>query len=620
MDVDCRYALTERTVAPVSKGNDSVNNYYTHDHISDNKAGQKSRVRPYDSDQVSLTIYNDISHNLLQKQQNGSSDSKDDNRYDKKLNQPNIKPSISNVFNSLNEYINAPTGSLNYIDPDDTVLDEADNLPCKMPADHIPEKDVKWNRDVTVNEYSTLKEKETADRTSTNVLDYKNILPKELGTFGEAGTTNRQDNIIHNVTSLHSTSVQSERNNAIISAPSMTDLKYEHDNVTMDTELYNDASISEKITANSVVLEQIVADEREQLDSANRDATEKQAFSKNEKSTIENTTKLSTTTINRTEDVDTARGCDSLSDVHTIRTIDVAGHDFSEEELNRYLLELEEEERSKRDVSCMDTSQKAHDKTTDVITSQYRRDDEDVNEAPVFERIMIGELPKISEEGFQEKAKKFPVIDYSTSVRNENVIDAFAGEKDSQELDNTVKLIISNEKSHLAKDAQINELEDAIKDNDVIKMTNRDAAAQENVPQTVSNVVVEERATSKIEGGVGEHCSHINATEKTQQNISTEMRSHDNDDGGVVKAPSENTGNCNERAYHDASEQSNKESTQYDGTKIPKTEITSKIDDASINISHTNESSQEVGKLSRPQTLDIVSTHNKEDSHTHGTL
>ncbi|XP_043515847.1 zinc finger FYVE domain-containing protein 9 isoform X3 [Frieseomelitta varia] len=91
--------------------NTDVNQFYTNECTSDNKLVQKQSVSSYDSDQVPLAIYNDISQKVIQKQQNSSNSPKIDNRYDKKLNQFNLKPSVSNVFSSLNEYINAPPGS-----------------------------------------------------------------------------------------------------------------------------------------------------------------------------------------------------------------------------------------------------------------------------------------------------------------------------------------------------------------------------------------------------------------------------------------------------------------------------------------------------------------------------
>ncbi|XP_060815678.1 zinc finger FYVE domain-containing protein 16 isoform X1 [Bombus pascuorum] len=113
--------------------NTDVNQFYTQECTNDNKSIQKQSVPSYDSEQVSLAIYNDISQKVIQKQQNSNNSPKIDNRYDKKLNQSNLKPSVSNVFSSLNEYINAPPGSSDCIH---SVLNDSEiqsDLETKVP-------------------------------------------------------------------------------------------------------------------------------------------------------------------------------------------------------------------------------------------------------------------------------------------------------------------------------------------------------------------------------------------------------------------------------------------------------------------------------------------------------
>ena len=113
--------------------NTDVNQFYTQECTNDNKTIQKQSVSSYDSEQVSLAIYNDISQKVIQKQQNSNNSPKIDNRYDKKLNQSNLKPSVSNVFSSLNEYINAPPGSSDCIH---SVLNDSEiqsDLETKVP-------------------------------------------------------------------------------------------------------------------------------------------------------------------------------------------------------------------------------------------------------------------------------------------------------------------------------------------------------------------------------------------------------------------------------------------------------------------------------------------------------
>lgn len=456
IDVDSKYMLTEKNIVFISDNKDSVNNFYTHDRINDITTGQKSRVHTYDSDQVSSTMYSDISQNL-QKQQNASSDLKDDDRYDKKLNQPNFKPSISNVFNSLNEYINAPTGNLNYVEP---MLDKIDNL-SKRSVDDIIEKDFRSTRDVAINECSVPIEKDVMNVVEKNITDHKNVVPMELGTFVKAETSNKQDNTIQNVMFYHNTPIQSEENNSDTIIPVSNTAILRHTNVTIDMTLSSDKDdVDKKVTVNDTFKENsdnIISNQR-QLDLDSRDPVDKYTFVENKESIAGSTAKLDKTIMsseNHDTNIETINKSDVFSNIRMMHTIDTSD-DFSEEELNQYLLELEKEESSKtEDMSLSDNTwlPQPHDELRgdrEKSASHCQRDNEDVNEAPIFEKIMIGELPKISQEEFQEKTKKFPVIDYNTDVCNENITDV--------KCNNTIKDAL-NEKGNQLKDIQSNELD-----------------------------------------------------------------------------------------------------------------------------------------------------------------
>lgn len=626
IDIDCRYSLAERNIASESK--DSINNYYTHDHVGDTKTGQKLCVHSHDSDQAHLTLYNDISHNLLQKQ-NGSNDSKDDNRYDKKLNQPNIKPSISNVFNSLNEYINAPTGSLDYVEP---ILDETDDLP-KTSIDNIEEKDLRPSRSVMI-ECSTSKTKGFVDITGTNILDYKNVLPVEVGNLVGMETINKQDNSVQNII-LHSASMQCEKNsnsNVISETVNTTNSRYERDNVTADTELSNNkVGVNEQFTINENRSDKVpenISGKQKQLDAERQDPIDKCTFDENKESTIESiTTKLDTNIVNKTEN-ENVKATNNTSSI--MRTTINVSDDFSEEELNRYLLELEEEERLKEEATlCADTSLiKLYNESSDgtaKIASQHQRDNEDIKEALIFEKITIGELPKISGEEFQEKeVKKFPTIDYNTGVCNKNAMDVSAGKKDLQELNDTVK-VASDEKYDQSRNTQDNELGKTVKDNDVTKTAGQHMETQENTSRTVPNAVVEENKVPSKPENAGEQSSHsVNMMQKLQQNIDIDTQSQDNSDDAVKNKEPEN------KEVHDNKDcdiiESDKENVlimhdneMHNSSKTSKAEVVAKVTDA-CTVSDTDENSQEAEKPTRPQTLDIVSTHNKDDSHTLGKL
>ncbi|XP_072743000.1 zinc finger FYVE domain-containing protein 16 isoform X2 [Anoplolepis gracilipes] len=603
IDVDCRYSLTEKSV---TDSKDSINNFYTHDCVSD-KSGQKSCIHTNTSDQMSLTIYNDISCNLIQKQQNGNNDSKDSNRYDKKLNQPSFKPSISNVFNSLNEYINAPTGSLSYVQP------MLDDLP-KMSIDNIMEKDFTLNKDVATNKYSVPKKKEITDIVDKNVSDYKNILPVETSTFVELEVDNKQDNAVQNVISQNSI-LQSEKNNsnATTFVPSIIVSKNEHDSIATDTEMFK-TDVNEKALINDGTFEEIyesIANEQEHLKSKDQNVIDKCIFINNKGSNFasENITKLDTIKINsehRNENMEAIKGC-NLSNM--LQTIDTS-NDFSEEKLNQYLLELEKEERSKMEAASHSDdiwSLKTHDEGKDGkenTTSQCHRDD--INGAPIFERNMIGKLSKMSEEDIQEKVKKFSVINYMDAHNDVNVTDV--------QCNDTIKIAL-NEKSN--SDRQNNELDKMIKDKDVIEAIDQDIIIPEESLQSASSIAVEVKVTSKFES-VREQDNqqdNINITQKLQQDNNKDMRLQDNN-SDVLENLSKNE-NYNERIYYQDITEDSKDVITLNDNRTLDNDLVSKMEIAQVTdgctISYTNENNQEIGKAARPQTLDIISTHNKND-------
>ncbi|XP_011341130.1 uncharacterized protein LOC105281542 isoform X2 [Ooceraea biroi] len=624
IDIDCRHSFSERSVASASDGRDLINNFPTHDHVTDNKAtGQKLCILSRTSDQVSSMMYNDISHNLAQKPP--SSDSKDGDRYDKKLNQPNIKPSISNVFNSLNEYINAPTRSLDYVEP---VLDKTDDL-AKVPVDtSTVKKDFRSSK--AINKDATAKEKETTDAIDTSAVDYRDNPPVKLGAFLEIETGDKRDHAITNIAPImqHPILMQPERDNGDVSAFTSSAAVLKHDNAAVNIEVSNnEAAVSERATLSSGALSEEISkntiDKENQLDSRIQDPVSKCILVDSKEDVIE-CPKFDRNIMNNRSDNEEAAKCyDVLSSVHETHTIDVTCDDFSEKELNRYLLELEEEEEERaktRNTLCADDAPSLStlcDDSRDAKAkpaSQRERDDEDINEAPIFEKIMIGELPKISEEVFQEKAKKFPVIDYGTSAKFDENVNVFARRTDPREFNDTAK-VVSNERGDQLKRVENNELSRAIKDNDATRPVSQDVTAHQNTarePQATSSIIVREKAALKPENVEEQYDTSHNML-STIQNINIGTQSQGNDDD-VVKNLLESR---NERVHCRDITESNKEDVHdkrtHDGNAISKTEIVSKIADVSA-VPQVDENGQEAEKPSRPQTLDIVSTHNK-DSH-----
>jgi hypothetical protein len=348
-----------------------------------------------------------------------------------------------------------------------------------------------------------------------------------------------------------------------------------------------------------------IANKQKQLNLVSQSPIDKYTVIKNKDSIAENISlKTNITNKNHNENTKTNKICDISSNVKHITD---ASDDFSEEELSRYLLELEEEEKYKmKDTShSEDTwSLKPHDELGDNKTKIANQRHEDINDASKFEKIMINQVSKISEEKFQEK-NNFPIIYHSTNTCNENVIEV--------QCEDTLNIAL-NEKSKQLQNTQINELDKMIRKNDITEIADQDVGVQ-----ALSDIAIEEKSTLKFEN-VEEQCNHnIDVTRNLQKNISTDIRLQDNNDN-AVKNLSENK-DYNERLHCQDIIENNKDiliqhdNRTHDSDKISKTEIIYKIADADSTVSHTNENNQEAdGKLTRPHTLDIVSSHNKNDS------
>ncbi|KYM98560.1 Zinc finger FYVE domain-containing protein 9 [Cyphomyrmex costatus] len=542
-------------------------------------------------------MYNNTSQNSMQEQQNTCSDPKDGDRYDKKLNQSNFKPSISNVFNSLNEYINAPTGSLNYVEP---ILDKADDL-SERSTDDIVEKDFRSSKDMAINELSPIStEKEVINTIDKNILDHKNILPMELSKFVKIEINNKQDNTMHNIMFHHPIPIQSEENNSIISAPNTA---ISNPNDVTDTKLSSDKEdVTKKVIVNDTFKENSdsIINKQKQLDLDRRNSIDKYTFVENKGSIVETKRKNITSSENQDNNIETTKN-DTFSNVCTTGISD----DFSEEELNQYLLDLEKEERSETDnISLSDNTwlsqsyESKRDKETNA--SHCQPDDEDVNEAPIFEKIVIGELPKISQEEFQ-KTKKFPVIDYNTDMCNKNIIDV--------KCNNTVKVDL---KSNEAKCIKNNDK--TTKDKHVIEVIGHDVAIQENISQTTC-IAVQENTTSKFEN-IGEQLCSNNIVKKLQPGTNKDILSQDYNSGTSSNLLQNK--DCEKKIHctHDITE-NNKDVFVVHETSIDDNENISKMETISITSdTHTKGNDQESEKPIRPQTLDIVLTHDKNDSHT----
>ncbi|XP_076302379.1 uncharacterized protein LOC143220649, partial [Lasioglossum baleicum] len=378
--------------------NTDVNQFYTQECTNDNKSIQKQSVPSYDSEQVPLAIYNDISQKLMQKQQNTSSSPKIDNRYDKKLNQFNLKPSVSNVFSSLNEYINAPPGSSDCIH---SVLDDPEIQP------NIEAKTIYHVNEVPQLIQSTAKDSD------------KNVMLKQ--------TTDITD-------SIREVSIPSHEDVAVpitlteLPITSETSIKEDVNDiqVTNFKTLESETELSKDVTTNEACTE--LSDEAEitndktnnynfdNMDQENNSMLEctytQDNYYENE-STIQlqnSDKKLSMENINTVDKYE-----NSIKPAH--KPIGFSNIDnLSEDELTKYLTELEEEEKLRE--SCNKHENIAN--TTQNISQDEKN--ENIQNVQIFTDPVV-ESSNVIESELNEKAETIFVSGYKNEETDEELLD-----------------------------------------------------------------------------------------------------------------------------------------------------------------------------------------------------
>ncbi|XP_034939825.1 uncharacterized protein Sara isoform X3 [Chelonus insularis] len=465
--------------ADVIHGNgESVNEFNKRGYQLDDKVQQKRAVDFCESEPVSLTIHNDISQKLVQKRKNDNTMLKNQNSYDKKLNQPNIKPSVSNVFNSLNEYINASSGNMERIDC------SVDRNECKSSRSVIDKqinntlvKDSKVNE---TNDKKTIVDSQIKKSINTSLPEYQNILlpiKSESSSDKKLEVNTEDPSTASNINQTNKKSPQTQQNKLSEAKSVVDSSQHIYENIHIGTNISNNQENyvpAEKLKSTDVSRSASQEETKhvyENVDfnqQANKETvyeciyigktnelpettTELEIAAKrlNEQFTVSmKSSEMETTGINPTKLVFQNVNIKPPQVEHKpvgFSTID----DLSEEELNEYLAKLEAEERAKEEVAVYEnvsipgSSTSSYINTNDgalrrVMSSQH--DDEDANEAPIFESVTIGELPCVSEEKLQEKAKKFPVIDYSKSGTSSESGD-FLEKKDVEKFHEPAKTI-----------------------------------------------------------------------------------------------------------------------------------------------------------------------------------
>ncbi|XP_012281497.1 zinc finger FYVE domain-containing protein 9 isoform X3 [Orussus abietinus] len=703
----------------------SLNHFCTHEQETDGKVQPKQCIEVHDTEPVSLTIHNDISRLLLQKRQNETSSVKVQNSYDKKLNQSNVKPSVSNVFSSLNEYINAPGVHLGYVDGTIKKSDSIDSLGevsmTESSVNVISNKDSSVTENNSVESEVNLTSNETSEASAKNIPNnepsrYQNILlPVKLDTFD---TDKVSTALNHKVVENEQVPLNGAESNEKICSDNTSEgterpagfksiidqPEHVYENVYIGTDIPKAQELY--VAINKVKLKEREPREQEEakhtyenidfddpkriLPSSENTNIYECIYIGNRENMPETTTELEIAAKNMTDQLYISKKS-TESETKSVDTTKLVfqtiklnaqqsnhkpvsfGHidDLSEEELNKYLAELEAEEREKKSDSFYDSSSvpESYPESSDNFSqSKFPKshDDEDVNEAPIFENVTIGELPEVSEERLQEKAKKFPVIDYSKSGPSTEVTNDFLVRKDSEKFHERVKVIseIKEDKGRGRKykktDERIRKTSDSSESVTVNSLQDEQTSSGENslptgkvensdVPSTGSiEVIKSPNGDSRISGQKSHSESQID--QETERVIANNIDKLHNSEQSELSKTIESGDGASVDSWTDEKDVSIRSSSTcgiIDGGKPEINAITIENND-SANLGETlgdsgpesvmvvpessevvqkcmendtkqNETSEDdTDRPSRPQTLDIVSTVNMDEQPTIG--
>ncbi|KAG8035499.1 hypothetical protein G9C98_006945 [Cotesia typhae] len=394
---------------------ESVNEFSKAGYQKDDKVQRKESIdfskendRAFNFNDDKLTVHNDIQQNFGQKRLNetsvvGTTVANKSNSYDKRLNQPNSKPSVSNVFNSLNEYINASSANMERID-------------CSVDRDEC--KNVKCDVKKPDDEKNRVKEEVLAEAEALKLVQPLKIDSRRTVDCTKHIYENVDINIDGNIPNNSEVRVRSKETSR---STSQDESKHVYENVDFDKpNSQDDLGVYERLYIGGSDLPETTTE----LEIAAKRFNEQFNLSNKKEDTLAtggiNPTKLVFQNVNLNP---SGSGSGSVASAPERKPVGFSTiDDLSEEELNKYLAELEAEERASEaayeNISVPRSS--ATYANINASANETRRaaasnDDEDANEAPIFESVTIGELPEVSEEKLQKKAKKFPVIDYSKS-------------------------------------------------------------------------------------------------------------------------------------------------------------------------------------------------------------
>ncbi|XP_014218301.1 zinc finger FYVE domain-containing protein 9 isoform X2 [Copidosoma floridanum] len=311
--------------------------------------------------------------------------------------------------------------------------------------------------------------------------------------------------------------------------------------------------------------------------------------------------------------------------------------DMSEEELNKYLADLEAEERASEQVAALYENVQIDAVAESNVKPKslpVQRDDEDANEAPIFESVTIGKLPQVPQEHLQEKVKKFPVIDYSKESGNEetcsesahNLHDVSKFNAQIRDNENKIKSKLIHEKVRKSSDnTEPTQTLNPINQDDENK--NEDLVEDWDDGNYVSTTNETESGPNKLDA----QSLDLNLEEKIDLNSAKALTS---------KLENVDNKNLETKEQNIAKPLNHKKSATHSGTPVRSTETISRFSvtrnvDVNDKIGSRSRPSQKCSgnnmtcdessasdphRPPRPQTLNVVSTINVSDNSTAGAL
>lgn len=659
---------------------DSINHFYTHDSLLDDKLQHKLSVNVGEAEPLALTIHNDMSQKLPQKQPNVMI-----NSYDKKLNHPNMQPGVSNVFNNFNEYMsvsllnlddeNVASGMYN-TRPSEGMVSMTDSC-MRSFINHEPVEKCSIDDLLTTKVEDLMDDKKDHNAAPPK---YQNILlPIKLDTCNpEKSSETRTDGIDNDLEfpdlmtdANQAASVFDKSDKAVKSILDEPEHVYENVYIGTDIpktqEVFNPLNKPRKIDPEIEHTYENVNFGTQNISSAphDKDGVYECIYISNRENLPETNTELEIAakkiadhlSLKESDSqnvcpIPSASASTSTSTKPVIQNVQLDGvqvseakpvigftkiDDMSEEELSKYLAALEAEERANERASAVYENIPVDNTVENFKTKPLpiQQDDEDANEAPIFEAVTIGELPQVPHQDLQEKAKKFPVIDYNIGSTSGETSREFSCPKKPEAT--RISTRVENDESKVKKSKKTNEK--VRKSSDNTEPTSQASSQAEQVKVSKEqdkengNYVSANESDDKqnkldTETLVAEENKSLNGTESTtsEQLDNTDNKYVQNNEQNINITLDDNT-LANTRTPVRNTETISRFSVtrnvdvndKLGGRSRPSQSQSHSIVKHTENNSELAESSDDdPNRPSRPQTLDVVSTVNMSDNSSAG--